>query len=149
MQTKVTSMSYGSTTNSWKPWKCVRLDKIFTMRDIWINSNLTQPIEITSSNKTTEFEDTLPWNISQKTLLISTRIVINYAMISDISFWVWWKVNGNWHSNMIKNGGKAIVEQILTSKGNNKSKRAGIWESQPGIQVGKLNIWVRSFETQT
>ena len=43
------------------------------------------------------------------------------------------------------NGGKAIVEQILASE-INKSKRAGQWESQSGILVGKLIIWVRSFE---
>ena len=43
------------------------------------------------------------------------------------------------------NGGKAIVEQILASEERNKSKRAGLWESQSGIQVGKLTIWVRSF----
>ena len=42
--------------------------------------------------------------------------------------------------------GKAIVEQIPTSVERNKSERAGLWESQSGIQVGKLTIWVRSFE---
>ena len=44
------------------------------------------------------------------------------------------------------NGGKAIVELILASEERNKSKRAGLWESQSGIRVGKLTIWVRSFE---
>ena len=44
------------------------------------------------------------------------------------------------------NGGKAIVEQILVSEEINKSKRTGLWESQPEIRVGKLTIWVRSFE---
>ena len=34
------------------------------------------------------------------------------------------------------NGGKAIVEQILASEEINKSKRAGLWESQSGIRVG-------------
>ena len=46
------------------------------------------------------------------------------------------------------NGGKAIVEQILASEERNKSKSAGLWESQSGIQVGKLTIWVRSFEIE-
>ena len=46
------------------------------------------------------------------------------------------------------NGGKAIVEQILASEERNKSKRAGLWESQSGIRVGKLTIWVRSFEIE-
>ena len=45
-------------------------------------------------------------------------------------------------------GGKAIVEQILASEERNKSKRAGLWESQSGIRVGKLTIWVRSFEIE-
>ena len=46
------------------------------------------------------------------------------------------------------NGGKAIVEQILASEERKKSKRAGPWESQSGIRVGKLTIWVRSFEIE-
>ena len=46
------------------------------------------------------------------------------------------------------NGGKAIVEQILASEERNKSKRAGLWESQSGIRAGKLTIWVRSFEIE-
>ena len=41
------------------------------------------------------------------------------------------------------NGGKAIVEQILKSE-----ERAGLWESQSGIRVGRLTIWVRSFEIE-
>ena len=44
------------------------------------------------------------------------------------------------------NGGKAVVEQILVSEERNKSKRAGLWESQSGICLGKLTIWVSSFE---
>ena len=32
------------------------------------------------------------------------------------------------------NGEKAIVEQTLASEEINKSKRAGLWESQSGIQ---------------
>ena len=43
-------------------------------------------------------------------------------------------------------GEKAIVEQILASEERKKSKRAGLWKSMLGIQVGKLTIWVRSFE---
>ena len=41
------------------------------------------------------------------------------------------------------NGGKTIVEQILASEERKKSKRA-----QSGIRVGKLTIWVRSYETE-
>ena len=44
------------------------------------------------------------------------------------------------------NGGKAIVEQILASEEINKSIRAGLWESQSGIQVEKSTILVTSYE---
>ena len=44
------------------------------------------------------------------------------------------------------NGEKAIVERILASEDRNKSKKVGLWGSQPGIWVGKLTTWVRSFE---
>ena len=47
------------------------------------------------------------------------------------------------------NRGKAIVEQILASEDKNKSKRVGLRESQPRIQVRKLTIWARSFEIKT
>ena len=46
------------------------------------------------------------------------------------------------------NGGKAIIEQILMWEKRNKSKRAGVWESQSGICVGKINCWVTSFEIE-
>ena len=46
------------------------------------------------------------------------------------------------------NGGKAIAEQLLASEERNKSKRAVLWESQSGIRLGKLTIWVRSFEVE-
>ena len=44
--------------------------------------------------------------------------------------------------------GKAIVEKILVSEERNKSQKAGLWESQSGIRVGKLTIWLRSFEIE-
>ena len=44
------------------------------------------------------------------------------------------------------NEGKVIAEHILTSEETNKSKRARLWQSQSGIQAGKITIWVRSFE---
>ena len=102
----VISMSYGSSTNSWKPWRSMRLDLILTMiRDIYINSNLNLLRTFTSSSRSTDFKDILPWNISQtimKTIPISTRIVISYAMKRGIRFWVCWKVNGNWDNNMVR-----------------------------------------------
>ena len=147
---KVVSMNYGSSRSSWKPWRWVRLDLIFSMRDIYINSNLNPLIKFTSRSGSTDFKDILPWSISQmitKTVPIRTRIVISYAMKRGISLWILWKVNENW-DNMIRisNGGKAILEQILASEERKKSKRAALWQSQSGIPVGKLTVWVRSFE---
>ena len=55
---------------------------ILTMRDIYISSDLNPLIKFTSS-RITEFKDILPWNLSQmitKTLTITMRIVISYAM---------------------------------------------------------------------
>ena len=54
----------------------MKLDLIFSMMDIYINSN---------PNPFTKFKliDTFPWNISQmitKNILISMRIVIRYAI---------------------------------------------------------------------
>ena len=88
---KVISMNYSSSTSSWKPWRWVRLDLILTMRDIYINSNLKPLTKFTSNSRSTEFKDILPWNISQmitKTVPISTRIVISYAMKRDIPLWI-------------------------------------------------------------
>ena len=45
-------------------------------------------------------------------------------------------------------GGRTILEQILASEEMSKSKRAGLWKSQFGIQVGKLTIWVKLFEIE-
>ena len=66
----------------------MRLDLILTMRDIYINSNLNLFTKFTSSSKSTEFKDILPWNTSQmikKTVPINTRIVISYAIKQGIS----------------------------------------------------------------
>ena len=99
------SMNYSSSTSCWKPWRWVRFDLILTMRDIHNNSNLNPLTKYTSSSRSAKFKDILPWNISQmitKTISISTRIVISYAMNQGISFCVYWKVKGNWDNNMIR-----------------------------------------------
>ena len=149
---KMISMSYGHSTGIWKQWRWVKFAVIFVMRNTYINSNLNLLTKFTSSSRSTKFKDILLWSISQmitKTIPIGTRIVICYTMKQGIPFWVWWKVNGNW-DNMIRitNGGKVIVEQILALDERKKSKRAGLWNSQWGIQEGKLTIWVRSFEIE-
>ena len=59
-----------------------------------------------------------------------------------------WKTKTNTRSEF-PNEGKTIVEQVLASEEKNKSKRAWLWKSESGIRVGKLTIWVRSFEIIT
>ena len=71
---------------------------------IYINCNLNLLTEFTSRSRSTEFKDILPWSISQmitKTIPISTKIVISYAMKWDILLWVLQKFNGNW-DNIIR-----------------------------------------------
>ena len=80
---KEISMNYGSSTCCWNPWRWVKFDLILMMSDIYINSNLNLLTEFTSSSRSTEFKDILPWNILQmitKTIPISMKIVISYAM---------------------------------------------------------------------
>ena len=98
-------MNYGSSTSSGKPWRWVRFDLTLTMRDTYINFNLKQLTKFMSSSRSTGFKDILPWSISQmitKTIPISMRIVISYAMKWGILLWISWKVNGNWDNNMIR-----------------------------------------------
>ena len=84
------------------PWRCVRLDLVLRMRDIYIDSNMNWLTKFTSSSRTTEFKNILQWNISKlnmKTVPISTRIVISYVMKQVVLLWIWWKVKENWDKN--------------------------------------------------
>ena len=55
---EVISMSYGSSSkSSWKQWRWVRLDLIF--------SNLNPHTKFASSNRSIKLKDSLSWNISQ------------------------------------------------------------------------------------
>ena len=67
----------------------MRFDLILMTRDIYINFNLNLLKKFTSSSKSSEFKDILPWNISQmitKTIPISLRTVIIYEMKWGIMF---------------------------------------------------------------
>ena len=78
------SISYGCSTACWKPWQCMRLDVIFTMRDIY-SSNLDSLTKFSTSSWSTQ--DILPWIIFQMiltTITISTRITISCAMKRSI-----------------------------------------------------------------
>ena len=108
---KVISMNYDSCSSSWKPWRRMRLDLILPMRDIYINSNLKQCTKFTSSSRSTEFKNILPWSISQmlkKTIPISTRIVMSYAMKQDILYRYGITETKTWSE--FPNRKKAIVE---------------------------------------
>ena len=83
----------------------MRLHLIPTIRDISINSDLKPLTKFSSSIRSTEFKDILPWSIPQmitKTILINARIVISYAMKWGTPLWIWWNVNGNCENNMIR-----------------------------------------------
>ena len=63
----------------------MRLDLILLMKDIYIDSNLNPLTKFTSSIRSTELKEILPWHIFQmimisKTASISTRTVISYAL---------------------------------------------------------------------
>ena len=142
-------MKCGSSTSGWKPRRCVRLDLIFTLNYIYISCNLNLFKKFTSRSRSTGFKNILPWNISQmikSTTPINMRIVKNNVIQWDILFWAEWKVNKNWNNHMIRisQWKENIAEQILASEERNNSKRAELWESQTGMQVGKLTIWIRS-----
>ena len=65
----------------------MRLDLIFSMRDIYINSNLNSLTKFTNSSRRTEPKDTLPWSIFQmitKAIPISMGIVISYRIKQGI-----------------------------------------------------------------
>ena len=69
-------------------------------------------------------------------------------MKCSIPLSMWLKVNGTTMWSEFPCGGKAILEQIPASEQRNKPKRIGLWESQSGIQAGKLTIWATSFEIE-
>ena len=104
---------------------------MFSMRDIYMNSNLNSLTKFTSSSKNTKFKDILPWNIPQmitKTIPISTGIVISYAMkwASCCELVGKSMKTETTTCSEFPHGRKAIAEQILASEERNKSKRAGL-----------------------
>ena len=126
---KVISMNYDSNTSCWKPWKWVKFDLIFMMVDIYINSNRKALTKFTSSSRSTEFKDILPFNISQmmtKTIFISMRMVIRYVIKWGILFWVYWRFNGNWE-NMIRSSQWRESHCWTHTSIRKKYKSAGLW----------------------
>ena len=148
---KVISINYGSSISSWKPWRWVRLDLILTMRDTYIDSNLNSLTKFTNSSISTQFKDIFPWSSSQmitKTVPISTRIVISYAMKRDIQLWIWWKSIKTetkiWSE--FSNGRKAIVEQnnsVRRNKEIQKSRtvRITVWDLGKKVNHPSKVVW--------
>ena len=69
----------------------MRIDLIFTVSDIYINSNLKSLAKLSSCSRSTEFKYNLPLNITQmitKTARINSRIVISYVRKQGIPFLV-------------------------------------------------------------
>ena len=147
---KAISINYGSSTSSWKIWKQMRLDLIFTMRNIYIKSNLKPLTKFFSSNGSTEFKYILPWNMSQmitKTVPLSTKIIISYAMKQGIPFSTWQKVNEHWKP--LKATGKPLESHcrrntsITRKKEIQKSRTVGVTVRDPIRNVNHLSeiIW--------
>ena len=150
---KVISMNSGSSTSSWRSWRWVRVDLIFSMRDIYINSNLNSLTKFTSSSRSINFINIFPWNISQmimKTVPMSKRIVISYAMKQGIPLWIWWKVNGNW-DNMIRisQWKKSYCRTNTRKKEIQKSRTTRITVWDPNRKLNHLSkvIWDRKIIT--
>ena len=85
-------MNYDSNTRNWKPWRWIRLDLIFSMRDVYINPNLNPLTKFTNSSRSTELKD----------IPLSIGIVISYTIKLGIPLWIWWKFNGNWDNKTIR-----------------------------------------------
>ena len=152
---KDVSMNYGSSRSSWKSWRWVRLG---LMKNIYINSNLNRLTKLTSSRRSIEFKDILPWNISQmikKTISIRMRTVISNAMKRGFPLWIWSKLNENWDSNMIiisqwKENHCRTITNARRKKEIQKSRtvRIAVWD--PIMQVSHLCkvVWDRKITTE-
>ena len=91
---RVNSVNYGNSTSSWKPWRLVKIDEGY------IHQFQPEP-----THKIHNFKGIFPWNISQtiiNNISTNTRIVGSYAIKRSILFWICWRANGNWDSNMIR-----------------------------------------------
>ena len=77
-------------------------------------------------------------------------IVIRNAMKWGIPLWIWWEINGKWDNNMIRTfrwreSHCRTNTSIRRKKEIQKSRtvRITVW-----ILVGRLTIWVRSFDIE-
>ena len=144
VQTKyLVSVSCSSSLSSCKPWRWVKLDLIFTMRDICINIIFNPLKKFSSSRRSTEFKD----------LVHSTR---EYSKVSRRKFWVWKKINGNWDNNIFRisqwreshgrASTKAKRKTLKPQKSRNDSQRVRQeWQSEMRAMLFCVNHWLLSF----
>ena len=137
-------------------WQQHKLLKTMEMSEVWLDTYDEGYISIPTwthslkslaavealSLKISSYRTCLKW--SRRPSLLSTRIATSYAVKWDILFWVYWWVNWNCHYMIKISQQRETHFRRNTCVRRNKSKRAGLWESEPGIRVGKLTIWVRS-----
>ena len=100
------SLSYGTSKRNWKPWNKAWPD-IYDERYIFINSNLDQLTKVSTSSKcksrdlSSDHDDCPNQHKNNRTLSNEKGHHLLSLMKRDITFWVWWNVNGNW-GNMIR-----------------------------------------------
>ena len=89
-----------------------------------------------------------------KTTSISTRMVKSYAMKWGISFWVWWRVTGNWDNNIRISQSREIHGRTSISIRKKKQTQKSwtvwviLWDpSRKVIHLIKV-IWARKIITE-
>ena len=143
----VISMNYGSSTSSWKLWRWMRLDQIFSTRGIYFQPEPTHKITSSSRSRVERYPPMENLSNDHKDRPNQHKMKLCYkamrwsrtsrckfdrkSMETETTTW-----------SEFPNGEKPIAEQTLASEERNKSKRAGLWELQSLTWVGKLTIWV-------
>ena len=122
---KVISMNYGSSKRSWKPWRWMRLDLIFSMGDIYINSN--------------------PNLLTKSTSIHQHKNSHKPCDEMDASFWIWWKVNGNWDNNIFSIS--QWRESHCRTNTNSKKEISPKEQDYENHSLGKV-IWDRKIVTE-
>ena len=146
---KVISMNYGSSTSCWKPWRWVRFDLISIptwthLQNLLAAEALSYPPMEDLSND----HDDHP-NQHENSRKLCNETGHSVLSLIEKSYNLKFKFNRNWDNNMIRISQLGENDcRTNTSIRRNISKRAGLWESQSGIGIGKLTIWGRSFEIE-
>ena len=90
-----------------------------------------------------------------KTVPISTRIVISYAMKWGISLWIWWKVSRNWDNSMTRisqwrwsHCGTNTSVRRNKSIQKSKTMRIRVWYSSRKVNQLSKVIWGRKIIAQ-